>query len=94
MKKVKRLNNLEIGIVVEVKGFINRIATFDNTNHATFIQNGELIRNVSVNSFIVISQGFVKIIARINSESIWDTQNSINDYKLDRRFSKIILNEF
>ncbi|EAG5591002.1 DUF87 domain-containing protein [Listeria monocytogenes] len=88
MKKVKRLNNLEIGIVVEVKGFINRIATFDNTNHATFIQNGELIKNVSVNSFIVISQGFVKIIARINSESIWDTQNSINDYKLDRRFSK------
>lgn len=85
---MKKLNNLEIGIVVEVKGFINKIATFDNTNHASFIQNGELIKNVSVNSFIVISQGFVKIIGRINSESIWDSQNNLNNYTLDRRFTK------
>ncbi|WP_238637454.1 ATP-binding protein [Enterococcus durans] len=82
------MNNLEIGIVVEVKGFQCKIATFDNTNHATFIQNGELIKNVSVNSFIIISQGFVNIVARIVSESIWDNQSNARDYNLDRRFSK------
>lgn len=82
------MNNLEIGIVVEVRGFQCKIATFDNTNHATFIQNGELMKNVSVNSFIIISQGFVNIVARIVSESIWDNQSNIKDYNLDRRFSK------
>ncbi|EAC4663191.1 ATP-binding protein [Listeria monocytogenes] len=82
------MNNLEIGVVVEVKGFQCKIATFDNTNHATFIQNGELIKNVSVNSFILISQGFVKIVARIISESIWDNQSNVKDYNLDRRFKK------
>lgn len=82
------MNNLEIGIVVEVRGFQCKIATFDNTNHATFIQNGELIKNVSVNSFIIISQGFVNIVARIVSESIWDNQSNARDYNLDRRFSK------
>lgn len=82
------MNNLEIGIVVEVRGFQCKIATFDNTNHATFIQNGELMKNVSVNSFIIISQGFVNIVARIVSESIWDNQSNTRDYNLDRRFSK------
>src|SRR5690625_836070 len=82
------MDNLEIGIVVEVKGFISKIATFDNTNHATFIHNGNLIKNVSVNSFVIISQGFIKIVARINSETIWDINNNIKEYNLDQRFSK------
>ncbi|OMI25561.1 hypothetical protein BTA30_20900, partial [Bacillus swezeyi] len=82
------MDSLEIGIIVEVKGFISKIATFDNTNHATFIQNGDLIKNVSVNSFVVISQGFIKIIARINSETVWDIHNNIKEYNLDQRFSK------
>lgn len=81
-------NNLEIGLVVEVRGFFCKIATFDNTNHSTFIDDGKLIKNISVNSFIAISQGLVKIIARINSESMWDIQNNTKDYNLDRRFSK------
>ncbi|HDU3158071.1 TPA: ATP-binding protein, partial [Listeria monocytogenes] len=76
------MNNLEIGIVVEVRGFQCKIATFDNTNHSTFIQNGELMKNVSVNSFIIISQGFVNIVARIVSESIWDNQSNTKDYNL------------
>lgn len=82
------MDKLEIGIVVEVKGFINKIATFENTNHSTFIYKGTLINNVIVNGFIIIQQKNVKIIAKINSETIWDKQNNSNDFKLDNRFSK------
>jgi uncharacterized protein len=82
------LSNLDIGIVVEVNGFIGKVATFDNSNHSTFIYNGRLIKNVSVNSFVIISQGFIKIVARINSESVWDNLNKSKEYKLDNRFSK------
>ncbi|EAF4053347.1 ATP-binding protein [Listeria monocytogenes] len=82
------VNNLEIGIVTEVTGFKTKIATFDNSNHSSFITEGELIKNVSVNSFILIGQGFVKIVARIISESIWDMQNDLKSFQLDNRFSK------
>lgn len=82
------LANLDIGVVVEVNGFIGKVATFDNANHSTFIYNGSLVNNVSVNSFVIISQGFIKIVARINSESVWDNLNKTKEYKLDNRFSK------
>jgi len=88
MNQVMLLSNLDIGIVVEVNGFVVKVATFDNSNHSTFIYNGSLIKNVSVNSFVIISQGFIKIVARINSESIWDNLNKFKEYKLDNRFSK------
>lgn len=82
------MKNLEIGIVVEVNGFVSKIATFDDSNHASFIHNGELIKNVGVNSFVIISQGFTKIVAKVNSETIWDNLNSMKEYNLDNRFSK------
>lgn len=82
------MSNLDIGVVVEVSGFSGKVATFDNANHSTFIYQGELVRNVSVNSFIIISQGLIKIIARINSESVWDNLNQSKEYSLDNRFTK------
>ncbi|MGD7048590.1 ATP-binding protein [Rossellomorea marisflavi] len=82
------MNNLDIGIVVEVNGFVSKVATFDNANHSTFIHNGSLIKNVSVNSFVIISQGFIKIVARIISESVWDNLNKSKEYKFDNRFAK------
>ncbi|WP_240185933.1 ATP-binding protein [Enterococcus faecium] len=83
------LSDLEIGIVVEANGFTNKIATYDNTNHSSFINNGEIVKNISVNSFIIIEQGFVRIVARINSETIWDIANtSKHSMNFDNRFSK------
>lgn len=74
--------------MVEVDGYKGKVATFDNANHSTFVYNGELINNVSVNGFVIITQGFTKIVARINSESIWDSLNNSKEYKLDNRFAK------
>lgn len=82
------MNNLEIGLVVEVNGQIGKIATFQNANQQTFINNGEMIKNVSVNSFVLIQQGYTKIVCRINSETIWDSQNNLKEHILDSRFSK------
>nr|WP_311049637.1 ATP-binding protein [Enterococcus faecalis] len=83
------LSDLEIGIVIEANGFNNKIATYDNTNHSSFINNGEIVKNISVNSFMIIAQGFVRIVARINSETIWDVSN-VSKYSIsfDNRFSK------
>lgn len=82
------MSELEVGIVVEVAGMISKIATFDSSNHVTFINNGEIVKNVSINSFIIIQQGYIKIIGRINAETIWDSQNNLKNYHLDNRFLK------
>lgn len=89
MKRRMILDSLEIGIVVEANGFTNKIATYDNTNHSNFIVNGSLVKNISVNSFILINQGFTDIVARINSESMWDVTNANKkNISFDNRFSK------
>lgn len=83
------MNSLEIGIIIEASGFTNKIATYDNTNHSNFIVGGNLVKNISVNSFILIKQGFTKIVARINSEVMWDVSNTNKqNLNLDNRFSK------
>ena len=87
-------SNIEVALVVEVNGIRCKAITFDDMNQATYINNGEVIKNLSVNSFVVIRQNFIKIIGRINSESIWDTQNNKQNYQLDNRFSKNTIKEF
>ncbi|WP_288396036.1 ATP-binding protein [uncultured Vagococcus sp.] len=82
------MNNLEIGMVVEVNGMQVKIATYDNSNHSTFIHNGDIIKNVSVNSFILVEQGFNRIVCRINAESIWDVHNNSKDYQFNSSFIK------
>ena len=81
-------SNIEVALVVEVNGIRCKAVTFDDMNQATYINNGEVIKNLSVNSFVVIRQNFIKIIGRVNSESIWDIQNNKQNYQLDNRFSK------
>lgn len=82
------MNNLEIGMVVEVNGMQVKIATYDNFNHSTFINNGDIIKNVSVNSFILVEQGFNRIVCRVNAESIWDVHNNSKDYQFNSSFIK------
>lgn len=83
------MDSVEIGMVIEVNGLLNKIATYDNTNHSNFINQGEIVKNISVNSFILIEQGFTKIVARINSETMWDISNlTKNNINLENKFSK------
>ncbi|MFV8240804.1 ATP-binding protein [Aerococcus viridans] len=66
----------QIGFVTKVDGLTCTIAAFDYMNDPTIIHNGKVIKNITVNSFIVINQGFTKIIGKVISESIIDQQLS------------------
>lgn len=86
------MNKLEFGMVVEVDGFTAKVSTFKDFNHSKFFYNGEIIKNVSVNSFIIINQGFTKIVGRIISETITDNSYNGKEYQLDDRFTKNSIN--
>ncbi|MDE1549750.1 helicase HerA domain-containing protein [Jeotgalibaca caeni] len=75
MKKFDSLAS-QIGFITKVDGLTCTIAAFDYMNDPTIIHNGKVIKNITVNSFIVINQGFTKIIGKVISESIIDQQLS------------------
>lgn len=75
---MKKFDSLapQIGFITKVDGLTCTIAAFDYMNDPTIIHNGKVIKNITVNSFIVINQGFTKIIGKVLSESIIDQQLS------------------
>lgn len=76
----------KIGQVIEVRGQKIRIRVFENKNSNILIYQGNVIKNVSVGSFVKIPKGFSNIIGRIEGEYIQENKSICENNKL--RFSK------
>ncbi|MNK17473.1 AAA-like domain protein [compost metagenome] len=61
---------LRIGVVTSVRGRIVDISVDKSKNLPHLLYNGDLVRNVSVGSYVKINKGFEKIIGVIESEFI------------------------
>lgn len=84
---------LKVGLVSEVKGksVIIKVDKQKNAPHLLF--QGQIIKNVSVGSYIKISKGFNEIIGKIEGEYISEDKTSITDnYKSFRNKIKRFLN--
>lgn len=64
----------KIGQVIEVRGQKLRIRVFENKNSNILIYQGQVIKNVSVGSFVKIPKGFTNIIGRIDGEYIQENK--------------------
>ncbi|NLK37682.1 MAG: hypothetical protein GX299_06330, partial [Epulopiscium sp.] len=53
---------MKLGQVVEVRGQKIRARVFENKNGPILLYKGDIIKNVSVGSFIKIPKGFISII--------------------------------
>lgn len=84
---------LRIGIVTSVRGRNVEISVDKSKNVPHLLYNGDLIRNVSVGSYIKLSKGFERIIGIIESEFITEdkTVDSTKNYKQDKEKIKRIL---
>ena len=63
---------LKIGEVIEVKGQKVRVKVYQDKNTSTLNYNGEVIRNVSVGSFVKIRKNFMDIIGKVEGEYVND----------------------
>ena len=84
---------LKIGTVISVKGrFIEvKVETTKNSSHLLY--KGELIKNVSVGSYIKISKGFEELIGKIEGEYITEDKSYVDkEYFNDKEKIKRILN--
>ncbi|WP_291560061.1 MULTISPECIES: ATP-binding protein [unclassified Clostridium] len=82
---------LIIGEVIEVRGQKVRIKIYSNKNSSMLLYNGNMIRNISVGSFIKISKGYIRIIGRIEGEYIRELPSNKNDYaRKEEGFERIV----
>lgn len=84
---------LRIGVVTSVRGRNIEISVDKAKNVPHLLYNGDLIRNVSVGSYIKINKGFERIIGVIETEFITEDKSydSKKDYILEKEKIKRIL---
>jgi len=81
-----------VGKVTSVEGRTIKIEVDKTKNSSHLLYNGEIIRNISVNSYIKITKGFVKIIGKVDGEFIVEDKLFLDkDYTSERKKIKRIL---
>lgn len=64
-----------VGKVISVEGRIIKIEVDKLKNGAHLLYQGQLLRNIGVNSYIKITKGFIKIIGKVDGEYIVEDKN-------------------
>ncbi len=77
--KIKLMDSLEsilkVGTVTSVKGRFVEVSVDKSKNASHLLFNGEIIKNVSVGSYVKISKGFEQLIGKIDGEYITEDKN-------------------
>ena len=60
----------KVGKVTSVEGRTIKIEVDKTKNSSHLLYNGEVIRNISVNSYVKITKGFIRIIGKVDGEFI------------------------
>jgi len=59
-----------IGNVCSVNGRIIKVKVHKNKNTSHLLYNGNIIKNIAVNSYIKITKGYIDIIGKVTGEYI------------------------
>ncbi|MGB2578710.1 hypothetical protein AAIR98_000629 [Elusimicrobium simillimum] len=98
MKRLEKEAILKIGEVYEVEGRRVFVEVSKKKNSSDIFFDGEIIKNVAVNSFIEIRKGFLSIIGKIEGERIENTsyinQNGKEYELLDKNKRVLIVSLF
>lgn len=93
INKLSKNAVFKIGKVISVEGRSVKIEVEKTKNASNLLYDGEIIRNVAVNSYIKISKGFIDIIGKVDGEFIIEDKSFINkEYTNDNKKIKRILN--
>ena len=83
---------LRVGVVVSVKGRIIEVLVDKAKNASHLLYNGEILRNVSVGSYVKITKGFEQLIGKIESEFVTeDKAFAEKQYKHEKERIKRVL---
>lgn len=81
----KQKEILRVGKVISVKGRVIEVLVDKTKNNSHLLLDGQLIRNVSVGSYIKITKGFEQLIGKIESEFVSEDRSfSDSEYRKER----------
>lgn len=79
---MEEIEIIKIGEVVSVDGRMIKIRVFKTKNSSNLFYKGKIIKNVGTGSYIKILKGFIRMIAKVDSEYIQEDKQAINkEYK-------------
>jgi uncharacterized protein len=82
----------KVGKVTSIEGRTIKIEVDKAKNSSHLLYNGETIRNISVNSYIKITKGFIKIIGKVDGEFIIEDKIFIDkNYTNEKKKIKRVL---
>ncbi|MGF1924722.1 MAG: ATP-binding protein [Bacteroidia bacterium] len=83
---------IKVGSVTSVKGRLVELRVDTAKNASNLLFNGELVKNVSVGSYIKIAKGFTHLVGKIDGEYITENRsNELKTYTSDQEKIKRIL---
>lgn len=93
MKELLQKDSIfRVGKVISVEGRTVKVEVDKTKNSAHILYNGDLLRNIAVNSYIKISKGFTKIIGKVDGEFIVEDKQFVDkEYKSEKQKIKRIL---
>lgn len=93
MKELLQKDSIfRVGKVVSVEGRTVKVEVDKTKNSAHILYNGDLLRNIAVNSYIKITKGFTKIIGKVEGEFIVEDKQFVDkEYKSEKQKIKRIL---
>lgn len=91
-KDLQKDSIFKVGKVVSVEGRTIKIEVDKSKNSSHLLYNGEIIRNISVNSYVKITKGFNRIIGKVDGEYVIEDTNYIDkNYTNERKKIKRVL---
>lgn len=86
-EKIVKESVFKVGVVLSVEGRIVKVRVNKNKNHSHIIYKGNVVKNVSVGSYIKIVKGFIEIIGKVEGEFTIEDKYFNKEY--DREETKI-----
>lgn len=91
-KDLQKDSIFKVGKVVSVEGRTIKIEVDKSKNSSHLLYNGEIIRNISVNSYVKITKGFNRIIGKVDGEYVIEDSNYTDkNYTNERKKIKRVL---
>lgn len=85
------MNPLQFAEIVDVRGIKVRAEVYTKKNTTMLIHYGEIVKNVSVGSYVKIVKGFTQIIGIVEGEYVNDRNNNEDDFiSTEESFKRVI----
>lgn len=85
-----RKSIFEIGHVLSVEGRTVTVRLYKNKNQSHLLYDGQLVKNISVGSYVKITKGFVDIVGKVEGEYIHEDKEFNKNYNKEE--TKIVRN--